>query len=46
MEKVAAGRARAAQERETARALAQRIEADLEAYLLGTKEVGDGAWSH
>lgn len=39
MEKVAAGRARIARERETARALARQIEADMEAYLLETKKV-------
>lgn len=39
MEKVAAGRARIAREHETARALARQIEADMEAYLLGTKKV-------
>lgn len=39
MEKVAAGRARIAREREIARALARQIEADMEAYLLGTKGV-------
>lgn len=40
MEKVAAGRARIARERETARQLARRIDADMEAYLLGAKAVG------
>ncbi len=41
--KVAAVRARIARERETARALATQIEADMEAYLLGTKNVTGGA---
>jgi restriction endonuclease S subunit len=40
MERVEAGRARIAHEREVARETARRIEADLEAWLLGTKEVG------
>lgn len=40
MEKVAAGRARIARERETARALAAKIAVDMEAYLLGTKKGG------
>jgi type I restriction enzyme S subunit len=39
MEKVAAGRSRSARERETARALAHQIEADMEGYLLGIKKV-------
>ncbi len=39
MEKVTDGRTRIARERETARALACQIEADMEAYLLGTKKV-------
>lgn len=39
MEKVAAGRSRIARESETARAVARQIEADMEAYLLGTKKV-------
>jgi hypothetical protein len=39
MERVGDGRARIAQERETAGALARQIEADMEAYLLGTKGV-------
>jgi hypothetical protein len=43
MEKVAAGRERVAGERETARALARQIEADMEAYLLGTKKVPGAA---
>jgi type I restriction enzyme S subunit len=38
--KVSDGRARIARERETARTLAREIEADMEAYLLGTKKVG------
>lgn len=40
MEKVAAGRFRIACERETAHTVARQIEADMEAYLLGTKKVG------
>ena len=40
MEKVAAGRSRIARERDAARALASQIDADMEAYLLGTKKVG------
>ena len=39
MERVTDGRARIARERETALALARQIEADMEAYLLGTKKV-------
>ena len=37
---VEAGRARIASEREKARILSRQIEADVEAYLLGTKKVG------
>jgi hypothetical protein len=40
MEKVAASRVRIAREIETARELARRIDAAMEAYLLGTKKVG------
>ena len=40
MDKIAAGRARIARERETAQTLARQIGADMEAYLLGTKTVG------
>lgn len=40
MEKMATCRARIARERETARTLAIQVEADIEAYLLGTKKVG------
>ena len=40
MDKVAAGRERIAREREIARALARQIDADMEAYLLGSKRVG------
>lgn len=39
MEHVGAGRARIAREREVARETARRIEADLEAWLLGTKKI-------
>lgn len=37
---VEAGRARIGREREKARVLSRQIEADVEAYLLGTKKVG------
>ena len=39
MDKVADGRSRIAREREIARAVGRQIEADMEAYLLGTKKV-------
>ena len=39
MQKVAEGRSRIARERESTRAVARQIEADMEAYLLGTKKV-------
>lgn len=41
IEKVAIGRSRIAREREKARALRSRIEADMESYLLGSKKVGN-----
>jgi hypothetical protein len=37
---VEAGRARIGRERKKARVLSRQIEADIEAYLLGTKKVG------
>ena len=43
MEKVAVDRSRIARERETVRAVARQIEADMEGYLPGTKRVTNSA---